>query len=156
MTGPKPHSKSLLEQVLGPLFLKPHHTIPENKKCPRHKKETILRNPQYFLESGTGFTDKDLLEVSGLRQSPSVTLGSKEAVSITPLDLQRRPQLQTLAEVVCVLRIFSPIVTLPGIAQLCLRCQLNVWEGLCELPRSSNHGVSWVQLFSVTALTIVL
>lgn len=103
------------------IALKTSAYIPGNKKCPRHKQETVIRNPQHLLGSGTGCTNKDLLEVSGLTQSPSGPLGSSGASRVTRLGLQRRPRLRMLAEMVCVPRIFSSMVTCPVHAHLRLR-----------------------------------
>lgn len=80
-----------------------------------HKQETVARNPQHLLGSGTGFTNKALsCRSQGQDKEPQGSSGQQGAVSATHLGLQRRPQLQILAEVVCVPSTSSPIVALPG------------------------------------------
>lgn len=77
----------------------------------------VVRNPQHLLGSGTEFTNKApaglRIETESLRE-PQSSSGQQGAVSATHLGLQRRPQLQVLAEVVCVPSVSSPVVALPG------------------------------------------
>lgn len=49
LTCPRSHSKLMSEQILGPLPAKLHHTVPENKKCPRHEEETpnLKKSPAF-------------------------------------------------------------------------------------------------------------
>lgn len=74
MTGPRSCNKLMLEQILGPLCSKAHHTIPENKKYPRQKQR--INQKSYFKKSiafprksnsAGGSQDKDLIEVLEVR-----------------------------------------------------------------------------------------
>lgn len=105
-SGLKSHSKPLFGSRTTPPN-PPRHS--RKQKCPVHEQETLVRNPQHLLGSGTGFTNKANLRVSGSRQrEPQGASGQQGAGSVTHLGLQRRPQLQTLTEGVCAPSTCSP------------------------------------------------